>query len=116
MHVRPPATRREKTRSGKKGSNREMTTPRQRTTTHATIVVVNPATRKRNARRTAKTATSVGKLATSAVYAELIHPEEVEVEAVVVRDPEVRCGRATTRRVADDAEATPLMEGVVSFP
>ena len=55
----------------------------------ATIVVVNPVTRKRNAQRTARTVTNVGKLATSAVYAELIHPEEVEVEAVVVRDPEV---------------------------
>ena len=54
----------------------------------ATIVVVNPVTRKRNAQRTAKTATSVEKLATLAVYAELIHPEEVEVVAMVVRDPE----------------------------
>ena len=57
--------------------------------TLAIIVVVNPVTRKRNAQRTARTVTNVGKLAISAMYAELIHPEEVEVEAVVVRDPEV---------------------------
>ena len=29
---------------------------------------------------------------------------------------EVRCGRATARRVMDDAEATPLMEGVIIKP
>ena len=88
-HAKPPVIKGEKIRSGKKRLSREKTTPRQKMTTPATIVVVNLAIRKRSARQTAKTAINVGKLATSAVCAKLIHPEEVEVEAMVVRDPEV---------------------------
>ena len=37
----------------------------------------------------ARTVTNVGKPATLAMSAKAIHPEEVEVEAVDVRDPEV---------------------------
>ena len=58
-------------------------------TTLATIAAANPAIQKPNAQQMAKTAISVGKWATSAMCAKAIHPEEVEVGAVDVRDPEV---------------------------
>ncbi len=52
-------------------------------------MVANPVIRKQNAQQMARSATSVGKLVTSATCAKAIHPVEVEVEAVDVRDPEV---------------------------
>ena len=88
-HVRPPATKKGRTPSGKKKQSRKKTTPRRKTTILATIVAANPVIRKRSALQTARTVTNVGKPATLAMSAKAIHPEEVEVEAVDVRDPEV---------------------------
>ena len=87
--ARPPATRKEKTHNGKKRQRGKKTTPRRKTTTLATIAAANPVIRKRSAQQMARNVTSVGKPATSATCAKVVHPMEVEVEVVDVRNPEV---------------------------
>ena len=89
MHVRLPATKKGRTPSGKKKQSRKKTTPRRKMTTLATIAAANPIIQKRSAQQMARTVINVEKPATLAMCAKAIHPEEVEVEAVVVRDPEV---------------------------